>query len=241
LSGAPAETRLTYRMRRKDGSYVWVETTGKTVEVPGGERQRLIIVRDISERKAVEERLALAHARLEVLSSQDALTGLANRRIFDDRWESEYRRAESAGAHIALMMIDVDHFKAFNDRYGHPAGDECLRRIADAIAVFGRRPGDVVARYGGEEFAVVLPGADEAGAMTAATNILDAVRDLKIEHGGSEWGVATVSIGVASVFPQTSGSSPDLLMKEADRALYAAKRAGRNTIATVAQIRPTGD
>ena len=232
LAANPADTLLTYRTRRKDGSYIWVETTGKTVEIDGAERQRLIIVRDVSARKLAEDQLLEAHARLEVLSSQDSLTGLANRRIFDKTLETEYRRAERAEQSIAVIMIDVDRFKLFNDRHGHPAGDECLRRIANAIAVSIRRPGDLAARYGGEEFAVVLPGADEIGAMTVAANIQNAVRKLAIEHPDSEWGVATVSIGVASVQAVSPGNALELVLREADRALYLAKNAGRNAIAS---------
>jgi diguanylate cyclase (GGDEF)-like protein/PAS domain S-box-containing protein len=237
LGANPADTVLTYRMRRKDGGYVWVETTGKTVEIDGGERQRLIIVRDVSARKMAEDRLAEAHARLEVLSSQDSLTGLANRRTFDETLASEYRRAELGGHAVALMMIDVDRFKAFNDRYGHPAGDACLRRVATAIAGAIRRPADVAARYGGEEFAVVLPGTDEAGAMTVAANIQRAVRQLEIEHRDSEWEIATISIGVASVRPGVAGESMNLLLQQADRALYGAKSGGRNSV-TPASLPP---
>jgi diguanylate cyclase (GGDEF)-like protein/PAS domain S-box-containing protein len=239
LSASPADTVLTYRMRRKDGSYVWVETTGKTVEIPGGERQRLIIVRDISVRKVAEERLAEAHARLEVLSSEDGLTGLANRRTFDDTLVSEYRRAESTHRAVALIMMDVDRFKSFNDRYGHPVGDECLKRIAGVIRASVRRPGDVAARYGGEEFAVVLPGTDEAGAATVAKNIQGAVRDLQIQHAGSEWGIATVSIGVAALIPSLWEDAFDLLLREADRALYHAKNEGRNAIVVASMARGT--
>ena len=237
LGASPADTVLSYRMRRKDGGYVWVETTGKTVEISGGERQRLIIVRDISARKSAEDRLAEAHARLEMLSKEDGLTGLANRRTFDEVLASECRRAESADRAVALIMIDVDRFKSFNDRYGHPIGDECLKRIAGAIAASIRRPGDVAARYGGEEFAVVLPVTDEAGAATVAANIQRAVRDLQIEHAGSEWGVATVSIGVAALIPSLWEDALDLLLREADRALYLAKNAGRNSTVAASQAR----
>jgi diguanylate cyclase (GGDEF)-like protein/PAS domain S-box-containing protein len=234
LSANPSDTLLTYRMRRKDGGYVWVETTGKTVEVEGGERQRLIIVRDVSARKLAEYQLAEAHSRLEVLSSQDSLTGLANRRILDETLDSVCRRAERS---VALILLDVDRFKLFNDRYGHPAGDDCLRRIAGAIEKSIRRPGDVAARYGGEEFAVVLPGADEAGAMTVAANIQRAVRDLDIEHGDSEWGIVTVSVGVAAVMPGAQGEAVRLLLREADRALYLAKNGGRNAVAPASRAR----
>ena len=230
LKNHPADTLLTYRMRRKDGSYVWVETTGKTVDVVGGERQRLVIVRDVSERKAAEERLAEANARLTILSGEDALTGLANRRIFDETLDREHRRAHNEDRALSLVMIDVDRFKAFNDRYGHPAGDECLRRIANAIALSVRRPGDVVARYGGEEFAVVLPHTDEAGAVAVASNIQCAVLALAIEHGGSDWGFASVSVGVASLRPGAAADGFTGLLQEADRALYCAKHSGRNRV-----------
>ena len=231
LSANPGDTLLTYRMRHKNGGYLWVETTGKTVGIADSQRQRLIIVRDVSARKSAEDRLAEAITRLEILSSQDSLTGLANRRSFDETLAGELRRAASAERAIAVFMIDVDRFKSFNDRHGHPAGDECLRRIAGAIAASIRRPGDIAARYGGEEFAVVLPSADEAGAMIVATNIQSAVRGLKIEHAGSEWGIATVSIGVAAARPGASGATLDLLLQDADRALYAAKNGGRNAVA----------
>jgi diguanylate cyclase (GGDEF)-like protein/PAS domain S-box-containing protein len=237
LSANPADTLLTYRMRRKDGSYVWVETTGKTVEIDGGERQRLIIVRDMSERKLVEDRLAEANARLKILSGQDGLTGLANRRIFDETLASEHRRAQREDCSLALVMIDVDRFKLFNDRYGHPAGDECLRRIARTIALSIRRPGDVAMRYGGEEFAVVLPNTDEEGATAVAANIHRAVSDLQIEHGDSEWRVATVSVGVAASRPGESGPALDWLLQEADHALYFAKNNGRNCVTPASQAR----
>lgn len=237
LADRPGETLLTYRMRRKNGSYVWVETTGKTVDIAGGERQRLIIVRDVSARKAVEDRLAEANAKLALLSSQDGLTGLANRRIFDETLARECRRAARAETAIALIMIDVDRFKGFNDLNGHPAGDKCLRCIAGAIAESVRRPADVAARYGGEEFAVVLPGTDEAGAMTVAANIQRAVQHLQIKHGSSEWGIATVSIGVAAARPTAAEYAPDLLLRDADRALYAAKNDGRNAVRPASGLR----
>jgi diguanylate cyclase (GGDEF)-like protein/PAS domain S-box-containing protein len=237
LAACPAETLLTYRMRRKDGRYVWVETRGKTVDAPGGERQRLVVVRDISARKAVEDRLAAANTQLALLSSQDGLTGLANRRTFDETLANECRRAARAETAIALIMIDVDRFKSFNDLNGHPAGDKCLCSIANAIAGSIRRPADVAARYGGEEFAVVLPGTDESGAMTVAANIQRAVQGLEIKHRGSEWGIATVSIGIAASWPNATEYAPELLLRDADRALYAAKNGGRNALRPASSLR----
>jgi diguanylate cyclase (GGDEF)-like protein/PAS domain S-box-containing protein len=237
LSANPADTLLTYRMRRKDGSYVWVETTGKTVYVDGGERQRLIIVRDVSRRKLAEDRLAEANARLKILSGQDGLTGLANRRTFDEALAAEHYGAPRGVRSLALVMIDVDRFKAFNDRYGHPAGDECLRRIAGAISLSLRRSGDLAARYGGEEFAVVLPNTDEEGATAAAAHIHRAVCDLALAHSESEWGIVTVSVGAAATRVGEPGDALAVLLQEADRALYFAKNSGRNCVMSASRAR----
>jgi diguanylate cyclase (GGDEF)-like protein len=181
--------------------------------------------------QVVEDQLSEAIARLEFHSSHDSLTGLANRRAFDEALAREYRRMRRDDRPLAPIMLDVDRFKAFNDLYGHPAGDGCLRRVAEAIERSVRRPGNVVARYGGEEFAVVLPDTDEMGAMAVAANILRAVRDLAVEHGGSEWEIATLSAGVAAVRLAPSDDAPDALLRQADRALYVAKAGGSNTVA----------
>ena len=125
-------------------------------------------------------------------------------------------------------MIDVDRFKVYNDRYGHPAGDDCLRQIAAAIAETARRPGDVAARYGGEEFAVLLPDTDETGAEVTTAHILQAVCGLKIRHEGN--GLVTISAGVASLVPAESNGRHQSLIESADRALYCAKDSGRNTV-----------
>jgi diguanylate cyclase (GGDEF)-like protein len=127
-------------------------------------------------------------------------------------------------------MLDVDRFKIFNDRYGHPAGDDCLRRVAAAIAETARRPGDVVARYGGEEFAVVLPDTDEGGAEVIAERIRQAVYGLKIHHEADANGVVTISAGVACTVSAGLNSRPETLMQDADRALYGAKASGRNAV-----------
>jgi diguanylate cyclase (GGDEF)-like protein len=132
-------------------------------------------------------------------------------------------------------MIDVDFFKPFNDRYGHPAGDDCLRRISAAIRNTIRRPGDRAARYGGEEFAVLLANADEAGAAVVAERIRHAVLRLEIPHEASPNRNVTVSLGLASVEAQAAGEGPERLLREADAALYRAKRSGRNAIARASQ------
>ena len=230
------------RRRHRDGRWIWAETCYRAVkDAATGEVSGIVgSARDVSARKAVEDQLSAASARLEFLSNHDGLTGLPNRRAFDEALAREYRRARRDGGAVALLMLDVDRFKAFNDLYGHPAGDECLRRVAEAIAASVRRPGDVAARYGGEEFAVVLPGTDEMGAMAVAANILRAVRDLAVEHGGSEWRIVTLSAGVAAVMQAPSDDAQDALLREADGALYLAKDAGRNTAMLASLSRAMG-
>ncbi len=165
---------------------------------------------------------------LRELALLDALTGLGNRRYFDQALDRELRRAIRDHTSIALLMIDADHFKAYNDSYGHPAGDNCLRAIGSAIRSVVQRPSDVRVRYGGEEFAVLLTGTDEAGAMAVADAIQANIVALQMRHAGSPHGQVSVSIGVASVKPDRGTIRGDKLVRAADRALYAAKAAGRN-------------
>ena len=157
----------------------------------------------------------------------DGLTGVANRRCFDERLGTEWRRAARSALPLALLMLDVDRFKRYNDCYGHQAGDECLRRVAGAIGATVRRPGDMVARYGGEEFACILPGTDLDGALAVAARIEQGVRGLQIEHAQSDVsdGV-TISIGVAVGQPRSAGDAASLLAL-ADAQLYLAKDSGR--------------
>lgn len=171
--------------------------------------------------------------RLDTLARLDGLTGIANRREFDRclaiAWETAFRRREP----LALIMIDVDHFKAFNDRYGHLAGDDCLREIAHAIERTMSRPGYLAARYGGEEFVVVLPATDAAGARAVAGAIRRAIRNVAIRHDdGIGSGLVTVSLGIAVCAPLSELQQDDLI-RIADEALYAAKRAGRDRLVLV--------
>jgi diguanylate cyclase (GGDEF)-like protein len=177
-----------------------------------------------------DEQQHVATAELTRIATTDALTGLANRRGFDDALASEWRRCARSHTNLSLGILDVDFFKRFNDAYGHVAGDACLRQIAQAIARCVKRPGDVVARYGGEEFALVLPESDEAGSIALAERICEAVAELAIPHEGSTLGYATVSIGVATTAP-VDGSDPKSLVTAADEMLYAAKETGRNGVA----------
>ncbi len=175
----------------------------------------------------VTSELEAANQALERLSHLDGLTGIANRRYLDTVLASEILRARRARMRLAVCLIDVDHFKAYNDHYGHVMGDQCLARVAKAIAGTVRRAGDFAARYGGEEFAVILPAADTTTARAVASNILYAVRALDIEHKLSAGGVITVSVGVVSLVPALAMTSDDVL-SFADAALYQAKQAGRN-------------
>ncbi len=180
------------------------------------------------------------------LASLDALTGVANRRMLDSRLEEQWEIASRTHATLALLMVDADHFKQFNDRMGHQAGDACLRALALALVQQASRPGDLVARFGGEEFAVLLPDTSIEGARHIAESIRGAVEDLAISHSGvplgSNSGVrepvrhVTVSVGCAALVP-TPGMSSSLLMELADKALYEAKRGGRNRVCSRVPLR----
>lgn len=174
-----------------------------------------------------QEKLIEVNRSLELLALEDALTGLSNRRQFDLFILAEMGRARRTVTHLAMLMIDVDHFKSFNDRYGHVAGDECLRKISAIIKDNIKRPGDLAARYGGEEFTVVLPGTDYVGAFLVAEKIRRAVQQAGIEHSECAEGTVTVSVGVCAYNP-ASQDQPDDLVSAADKALYVAKASGRN-------------
>ncbi|MDR3592559.1 MAG: diguanylate cyclase [Negativicutes bacterium] len=173
--------------------------------------------------------LAAANAELQRLSHQDWLTGIANRRFFDEFMERMWRQAARDGEPISLLIADIDFFKLFNDRYGHQAGDDCLRQVAGALKDQVGRAADFVARYGGEEFAVILPFTDLPGALNVAEKLRAAVEALQIEHWRSEKGAVTISVGVAMAMPG-QGSDPQDLVLVADKALYRAKEKGRNRV-----------
>lgn len=168
-----------------------------------------------------------AQTALEQLATRDGLTGIANRRSFDEKLGNEWKRERRDLRTLSLLMIDVDHFKRYNDTYGHQAGDRCLQQIAKVLEEVVYRPGDLVARYGGEEFAVILTATDARGAGIVANRILDRVAELAMPHGGGEGGRVTLSIGISTSLPE-----PDMtregLIAAADGALYKAKHEGRN-------------
>lgn len=185
-----------------------------------------------SERKLLEirEQLESSNAVLQQRSTVDGLTGVANRRVFDEAFASEWTRAMRNGYSIAVILADIDHFKRHNDQYGHQAGDECLRLVARTLAAAVKRSGDLVARYGGEEFAVILPNADSKGATAVAERLRLAVEQIRLAHVGSVTGRdVTISLGVAATVP-ARGASPRSLVEAADEALYQAKAVGRNQV-----------
>lgn len=174
-------------------------------------------------------KLDTANQELKRLSASDGLTGIANRRLFDEYISREWRRARRTSNSIALLMCDVDHFKLYNDTYGHQAGDDCLRQVAGVIQRTMERASDVAARYGGEEFAAILPETAIGGALFVGEKIRHALHALNIPHAGSPHGRVTLSIGIAAQTPATD-SPHDELIKAADRALYRAKHEGRDRV-----------
>jgi diguanylate cyclase (GGDEF)-like protein/PAS domain S-box-containing protein len=226
LKAGQETARGTYRALRKDGRCIWLESSGR--RLPDGSGY-VVVTRDVSERKTFEEQLEAANRRLEDLAAQDPLTGLANRRRFEEMLSVEHRRARRLRCPLAIVLIDADRFKAYNDRYGHPAGDACLQAIARAIDGVLRRPQDLAARLGGEEFIVLLPATDTSGAAHTAHRIRDAVRALAIQHADSDAGIVTVSIGVACTDAEDE-TDEAALIDAADQALYGAKRSGRDAV-----------
>ena len=180
-------------------------------------------------RLTTERQLSRAWRKMEALASADGLTGVANRRRFDAVLDEEWRRALREHKPLALLMVDADYFKAFNDNYGHVAGDACLRSIAGAISRVPQRAGDLVARYGGEEFAVLLPGIDAVSASEVAEQVRDGVRLLDLPHKFSATQRVTVSVGCSAMVP-SAGLPPEVLIEASDRALYRAKQAGRDRV-----------
>ncbi len=226
-----------YRVRKRNGEYIWVEASLCVFVDPGTRVPigTMNIVRDISDRKRAEQELRAANRALEALAVVDPLTGVANRRRLDQCLVSEWRRGLREQTPLSMVLFDADLFKSYNDTYGHLRGDYCLKQIAEAALDVVARPGDVVARYGGEEFAVVLPNTDEEGALEIADQICESLRRRFIPHSFNPHGIATVSAGCATMFPN-SGQSVGALIEMADRALYHAKETGRNRACSASSL-----
>lgn len=204
----------------------WLDV--KTRQTETGES--LSVFSDITAAKRAEEALRAANEELNRLAHRDGLTDLMTRRAFDDTLAREFGRAQRTQSDLSLLLIDVDFFKRFNDRYGHQAGDECLRSVSACISASVRRPGDSSARYGGEEFAAILPDTDSKGAFVIAEKLRRTMRDLEMPHADSDKGVVTVSIGVATFSGGRSQIGIADLIGRADEALYGAKSAGRDRV-----------
>lgn len=222
--GDLTDARVVYRTRHRNKSEIWIESSMRVTRAFGtGEINGVVAIsRDMTEQKALEQKLA-------ALATIDGLTGLANRRHFDELLESEWERARRDGAALSLLLIDVDHFKKYNDRYGHQAGDACLKSVAQVLAAQALRPADLAARYGGEEFVLLLPDTDAAGCEMIGRRIRDSLAVPGIDHElNLPSRKVTVSIGGATVNRQTAQTQRSSLIEAADRALYSAKDAGRD-------------
>jgi diguanylate cyclase (GGDEF)-like protein/PAS domain S-box-containing protein len=228
-----------YHGLRQDQSLIDIEVNSGSIL--GANRQpakMAFVVRDITERKQAEQQIKILVQQLEVEKKReqlnantDSLTGLANRRYFDETLKVKFQRLQGAGDYLSIIMLDVDHFKKFNDQYGHLAGDDCLRQIGIVLNQLVRHSTDVVARYGGEEFIVILPKTDSRGAFILAERIRKSVLALAIPHADSDISeYVTVSLGVATMTADGQ-SSPEQAVALADAALYCAKNGGRNRCA----------
>jgi diguanylate cyclase (GGDEF)-like protein/PAS domain S-box-containing protein len=233
-----------------DAAEDWIEETCASLHVPGetlielgdgrwlqtrvrptADGGSLSVLTDVTANRLAQERLSQLNRQLEALARLDGLTGLMNRRAFDETLETQVRQSARTGAPLSLLLIDVDHFKAFNDAYGHPAGDACLKSIAEILSGGVHRPLDRCARYGGEEFGVILPETPAEGALSVAEAMRDGLRAAGIQHAGSEYGLVTISVGAATLPGGNSGAAVQDLLGSADAALYEAKAAGRNRVA----------
>jgi diguanylate cyclase (GGDEF)-like protein/PAS domain S-box-containing protein len=236
IRGGDLSQVFRYRALHKDGSYSWVEAniTGYLDDAFQQTAGYVASVRDISRQKERDERLASEYLHLSEVASLDELTGIANRRTFNQTLDREALRGTRSSGDLSLLLIDVDYFKQYNDLYGHVPGDVCLKTIAETIQHLLRRSSDLVARFGGEEFVVLLPMTDIQGAEAIARAILQAISSLAIVHPGSPHHAVTVSIGVACA-PAGSSLNQAVLLEQADRSLYQAKDSGRNTYRTHVQ------
>ena len=232
------EHRFRYRMAQKAGGWLWVEAYAQAYS--DKETGRILgyvgTIRDISAMKQTEEgwererrKLSQDRQSLVTLALTDVLTGLSNRRAFDEALSVEFYGVLRGGNPATLMMIDVDFFKLYNDHFGHLRGDECLRQIARALQSSVGRTGDLVARWGGEEFAALLPSTDREGGQKVAAEMLAAVKGLAMAHPKNPFKVVTVSIGLACLESDEEGDA-SLWVQRADRALYASKGAGRDRV-----------
>lgn len=238
LKGIPPDQASTFidgamSRLRQSGTVEFPLFDGRWVESrtsPSEDGGCLVVCSDITRSKRDEQELRSLNEKLAEMAMTDSLTELLNRRAFDTSLASEISRCQGTDVSLSLLLIDVDRFKAYNDTYGHTAGDNCLKKVAQVVRLSTRRPGDRAARYGGEEMAIILPNTSEDGAVTIAHELRKRIRELAIPHVGSEKGIVTVSIGVATITSSKRQPEPAQFISRADEALYRAKSAGRDAV-----------
>lgn len=231
-NGEAEEARFVYRQRHRDKSEIWAEAALHVTRASdsGAIDGVVAVVRDMTAQKDLQDKLAS-------LATTDGLTGLANRRAFDERLQEEWTRARRDGTQLSLLLIDVDHFKKFNDHYGHLAGDGCLRALGRILSAHAKRPADLAARYGGEEFAVLLPNTGPDGCAEVGEAIRRALHELAMLHAQNPPSrLVTASVGAATSLPSQTTTDCSMLVAAADRALYAAKDSGRDRLVMSGQV-----
>jgi len=219
---------IDFRLRTRHRGYRWFNSRARAERDANGRMVRLAgSLHDIHDRRTAEDALHTAQAELTRLSYRDPLTDLHNRRYFEEHFQREWERARRNRQPLAMVLIDLDHFKAYNDQYGHPAGDAALVKIAQLLSRCANRATDIVARLGGEEFGIVLPEATATGAEEVARRVLAQLVATEIPHAGAPHRIMTFSAGIAAI-EGPEGPGPAELFEQADQALYEAKRRGRN-------------
>ncbi|MEB2325621.1 MAG: sensor domain-containing diguanylate cyclase [Pseudomonas sp.] len=218
-----------YRALTRDGRYVWIRDVVHVLRNAAGEVEALVgFMFDISERKQTEQQLLQLQKQLEELSYQDGLTGVANRRMFDNRLQMEWSNAQRNRLPLSLILLDIDYFKQYNDHYGHVRGDDCLKSVGQALSGAAVRPRDLLARYGGEEFVLLLPETDAQAAAQVSERCRQLIRGQNIQHAHSQVApLLTISLGVGTLIPGPF-DQPQAFLERVDRLLYKAKHQGRN-------------
>lgn len=225
---AGVDHEADYRAMTNGGDYVWIRDVVHVVRKDGEVEALIGFMFDISERKKTEEQVLRLQKELEELSFKDGLTGVANRRMFDSIMEVEWANARRNHQPLSLILLDIDHFKQYNDYYGHLQGDDCLKRVAQALSVAGTRARDFFARFGGEEFVLVLPETDSNAAKQIAERCRNTIFKLQIPHANSTTSqLVTLSLGVGTITP-SHDAEPKIFIEAVDRMLYKAKQNGRN-------------
>ncbi len=221
---------LAHQVNKEKERRFNAEIENLRIEREHSQKLESLVDQRTQELQSTLEELSSANEKLQAISITDALTGLNNRHYFNEQWEKEYKRAHRDKTYIALILLDIDHFKRINDSYGHPAGDKCLVEVARSIAKQTNRDSDVVCRYGGEEFAIILPNSNKSGALKVAENIRQKIESLKIKWEEQQLHI-TASLGISCLQPKRANkNNQDFMINQADQALYQAKAQGRNQV-----------